>query len=108
METTNDPSESIPTNINAGDDEFQEITQSFMQMVDDDVDIDSIPAASSSITIKISDLFDFNRRHWIAEQERSASRSLDEEMELYELLDLDAAGEEDMDAPVDDTVNSLL
>ena len=92
LETTNDPSiRTIPTDINADNDKFQDITQSFIHMVDDDVDIDSILAASSSlvISIKISDLFDFNRRHWIANQERSASHSLDEEMELYELLDLD-------------------
>jgi hypothetical protein len=51
----------------------------------------------SVISIEIAKLFNFTNKSWIPSHERSASRSLDEELELYELLDLDAplAGEED-------------
>ena len=39
---------------------------------------------------------------------RSASRSLDEELELYELLDMDAPREEDVDLEIDHTLDSVL
>jgi hypothetical protein len=40
--------------------------------------------------------------------ERSASRSLDEELEFYELLNLDAPGDEDVNLDVDSTLDSVL
>ena len=41
-------------------------------------------------------------------QGQSASCSLDEELELYELLDMDAAGDEDVDLEIDPTLDSVL
>ena len=40
--------------------------------------------------------------------ERSASRSLDEELKLYELLDEDAPGVDDINIEIDPALNSLL
>jgi len=39
---------------------------------------------------------------------RSAIRSFDEELQLYEMLDLDAEGEEDVGVDVDDDTGDLL
>ena len=39
---------------------------------------------------------------------KSAKRSFDEELELYELLDLDAQGEDDVDLEVDDSTGAML
>jgi hypothetical protein len=36
------------------------------------------------------------------------SQSLNEELELYELLDMDAAGEDDINIEIDPTLDSLL
>ncbi|CDO68226.1 hypothetical protein BN946_scf184913.g16 [Trametes cinnabarina] len=43
---------------------------------------------------KISELFDFSSPDWVRRVEGFASLGLDEELELYELLDFDAPGEE--------------
>ena len=54
-------------------------------------------------------LFDFTRKHWVDAFNKSAMRSFDEELELYELLDLDAAGEDDIANDLDeDTAEALL
>ena len=55
----------------------------------------------SEISIKIGDLFNFTNTGWVAVHERSASRSLDEELELYELLDTDAPGHDDINVEID-------
>jgi hypothetical protein len=53
-------------------------------------------------------LFDFTKKSWIPLHELTASRSLDEELELYELLDLDAPGEEGINVEIDHTLESVL
>ncbi|KAF9049172.1 ribonuclease H-like domain-containing protein, partial [Panaeolus papilionaceus] len=54
----------------------------------------------------IVDLFDFASQGWVAFQQASAAGSVEDEMELYELLDLDADGEFDYD--LDDSMDSIL
>jgi len=44
----------------------------------------------------------------VGRYEKTARRSFDEELELYELLDLDAAGEEDVDVDLDDSTGDLV
>ena len=57
----------------------------------------------------IHKLFDFTQKHWVDTFSKSAMRSFDEELELYELLDLDAAGEDDIANDLDeDTAEALL
>lgn len=89
------------------DDEFNRITGSFGRQASGD-DNDGIGEMPSVISIEIAELFNFANRAWISQQERTTSRSLDEELELYELLDLDAAGEEDFNIEIDHTLDSLL
>lgn len=55
---------------------------------------------------KIVDCFDFSSDTWTAFLQRSATGSLEDEMELYDLLDLDA--ERDLDYDIDDCVESIL
>ncbi|KAH9068124.1 hypothetical protein EDB83DRAFT_2518857 [Lactarius deliciosus] len=75
---------------------------------DDDDDGGEQMYSSEGISIKIAQLFNFQNRNWIPANKRSASRRLDEELELYELFDLDAQGEEDMDIKIDHTLDSVL
>ncbi|KAG5634734.1 hypothetical protein H0H81_000957, partial [Sphagnurus paluster] len=63
-----------------------------------------------NISISLKNLFDFNSTHWVEAQQRSAIGSLEEEFEVYDLLDLDAEGEQelDLDPDLDDIVESVL
>jgi hypothetical protein len=61
------------------------------------------PEYGNPIKIKLEDLFDFTRHHWIEELRNSAHASFEEELELRDVLDLDAEGEDDIDYhPEDD------
>ena len=87
--------------------EFGRIVESFTKLVEGDKD-DADVASSFHISTEICQLFDFRRDHWVSLHERSATRSLDEELELYELLDLDATGEADDNLDIDHTLDSIL
>jgi hypothetical protein len=72
---------------------------------------DREPVTRSTIIghpISLSDLFDFSQPHWVQHYENAARRSFDEELEMYELLDLDAAGEEEVDVDLDDSTGDLM
>jgi hAT family C-terminal dimerisation region len=86
---------------------FNHITGSFTRQAGGDDD-DGDGQMPSVISIEIANLFDFTKTSWIPSHERSASRSLEEELELYELLDLDAPGEEDINLEIDHALDSVL
>lgn len=58
--------------------------------------------------ISIMQLFNFADIYWSGVDQRSAVASLESEMSFYELLDLDAAGEPDLDPDLDNSVVSLF
>lgn len=62
---------------------------------DDEPDIPLADLTLKPIKIRISDLFDLRNDYWKAALKDASIRSLAEEMELYELVDLDAEGELD-------------
>lgn len=64
-------------------------------MDDDEPDIPLADLTLKPIKIRISDLFDLRNDYWKAALKDASIRSLAEEMELYELVDLDAEGELD-------------
>ena len=64
------------------------------QLVDEDK-IACAPVRESTIgQTPIQSLFDFSCSHWVEVYSRSLIHSFDEELQLYELLDLDAEGED--------------
>jgi len=74
-------------------------------------DMDTLPAHRPAQTtrlplLKLTELFDFNNTHWVAAVRSTQEDSFEKELEFYELLDLDAEGEEDMD--VDNTTEQVL
>ncbi|KAF5385054.1 hypothetical protein D9615_001008 [Tricholomella constricta] len=90
--------------------DFRSIASSHSMMVDLD-DRDNHPVRDPDTIghqIPISELFDFSRTHWVDTYSHVAERSFDEELALYELLDLDADGEEDADIGVDDSMEDVL
>ena len=103
MEMDIDPG--IPSASNNAANEFTHIVETFARLSNGDEDEQG---AFSSSQLPISRLFDFSAVHWVSKHGRSASRSLNEELELYELLDMDAAGEEDVDLEIDPVLDSVL
>jgi hypothetical protein len=57
--------------------------------------------------IPIADLFDFNEVYWQKVVSEALQNSFDQELELFELLDLDADGE-DAGVDIDDTTEDIL
>ena len=50
----------------------------------------------------IHKVFDLTRKHWVDTFSKLAVRSFDEELKLYELLELDAAEEDDIANDLDE------
>jgi hypothetical protein len=90
--------------------DFQAIVDHHAQLVDED-DHDNDPTTTPTTLqhpIKIVDLFDFTRSHWVKMYSKTPQRSSEEELELYELLDLDGEGGEDANIDVDDSTADVL
>lgn len=56
----------------------------------------------------ISDLFTFTLTPWVEKNARTQKNGFDEELELFELLDLDADGDVDGDIPLDEAMEEIL
>jgi len=80
---------------------LQEMIEDFNSLVADDADLDTDlgePSTYVWTSRSVCDLFDFTSNHWVKEHNKKCSRSLDEELNFYELLsdhDVDAAGVEE-------------
>lgn len=82
-----------------------------INMLEDDEEDDFEPAAASAEWERctILALFDFSRTHCKLLYSKTALRSFDVELQAYELLDLDAQGENDEDiVDVDDVTGDLF
>lgn len=58
--------------------------------------------------IPLMNLFDFEDMHWVNRYKKAAMRNFDEELEMYEILDMDADGEEEADVDVDESTGDIL
>jgi hypothetical protein len=58
--------------------------------------------------IPISQLFDFTNDSWCSRYAQFASLNFEEELELYDLLEMDAEGDNDPEARFDDTTQDIL
>jgi hypothetical protein len=90
--------------------EFRATAERYSRSVDED-DLDRKPVCEPRTVgcpVKITDLFDFKRVHWVDTYQRSALRSFDEELELYELLDCDSGGAQAANVDVDGLTEDLL
>ncbi|GAW09878.1 predicted protein [Lentinula edodes] len=89
------------------EDEFQELTSSLTAMANDDEISDNLEFPSE-LSIPLGSLFDFTSKSWVDIHNISAVRSLDEELEFYELVDADGNGGAGIDVAVDEALNCLL
>lgn len=92
--------------------EFRALVQQEIEAVTiDDLDSDPLftePGFTTYPLIPISTLFDFSNKHWSDILSRHGDHNFDEELALYELLDLDAAGEDDVDVELDEITTQTL
>lgn len=73
---------------------------------EDDNDDDQNAASPQKFTL--TRLFDFTVDYWLKSSEATGYRGLQDELELYELIDMDASGELDTDIDVDSMAEALL
>ena len=66
------------------------------------------PVVDVQEKISLEDLFNFSRDDWLSHHQRSGKHSLSNEMEIYELLDIDFPGEEGAEVLIDDTTGDIL
>ena len=114
LETTQNPG-NVPrtTTSNRRDPgDFEEIVrQHILQGNEDNEDNGTVGITPNWQNRKISELFDFSNSLWSTRYSNFASMSFDEELELYDLLELDAVGEEDpetADIDLDGTTQDIL
>jgi len=86
----------------------QTMVEQQLQLVDDD-DTDCAPVTPSTIGLTpIKSLFDFSCSHWVDMYSKSSICSFNEELQLYEMLDLDAGGKDNAGVDVDDNTGDIL
>ncbi|KAF8498475.1 ribonuclease H-like domain-containing protein [Russula emetica] len=83
------------------------IVQSLLNLINAENDKESRPSPTAS-RIKLAELFDFTVGYWSKTAESTGSRGLQDELEFYELLDMDASGELDTDVAVDGMSEAVL
>lgn len=66
------------------------------------------PDLNMGFPVTLKDLFDFSSLAWSLDKRYNAIRSLDEELEFYQLLELDAVGDEDIDHELESIVGSVI
>jgi len=86
---------------------LDDIVQSLLNLIDAEDNIESHPSPTA-LPIKLSELFDFTVGFWAKTAESTGSRGLQDELEFYELLDMDASGELDTDVAVDGMSEAVL
>ena len=76
---------------------FTSMTSASKEMEAEDVHPAACPPAATKVPL--SELFDFSNAYWKKADSRISKRSIDDELELYQMLDLDAEGDiDDFDA----------
>lgn len=111
-----DPPNSLinpPTPDSQSDASFCSIVQEHgSRATEDDRNNEATPSDCDATikSVRIDQLFDFSADHWVSVYSKSPLRSFDEELELYELLDLDAEGEDnnDIQVNVDESMEQIL
>lgn len=63
---------------------------------------------NTGFPVTLKNLFDFDSLAWSLDKRYNAIRSLDEELEFYQLLELDAVGDEDIDHELESIVGSVI
>ncbi|GBE86226.1 hypothetical protein SCP_0901050 [Sparassis crispa] len=94
----------------SGANSMRNISTTLSRMVDTDLDNPDSRSFSSKITVTLHSLFNMTSTYWLDSHARSSVQSLADELEVYELLDLDGEGElaEGPEIDSDDVAAALL
>lgn len=86
------------------------IVEGLLGLIGAEENIGPWPIRSTASPIKLSELFDFTVGYWLETTESTGFRGLQDELEFYELLDMDMDGsdEQDTDVPVDGMSEAVL
>jgi hAT family C-terminal dimerisation region len=87
--------------------EFRDLIESGLRLAEEDHS-EEYTTVSPSLPVEIDTLFDFTRHHWVDMYASSSRHAFDDELELYEMLDLDADGEESVDLNIDESTAEAL
>ena len=89
--------------------EFSTIVARHTQLLNEDNE-DNEPAVISEDweNIPISRLFNFTNGSWSSRYARFTALTFEEELDLYDLLEMDAEGDDDPDVGFDDTTQDIL
>ena len=83
---------------------MRSVVQELIEAVEIEDDEPLPELSSEALSICIKDLFDFTELYWVEAYDKLAMRGLQDELELYELLDLDAEGDT-IENEADDALN---
>jgi hypothetical protein len=72
---------------------------------DEDNEHESFP---STLSFTLANLFDFSVDYWVKASKATGNRGMQNELDLYELIDLDASGELDTDVDVNGMAEAVL
>jgi hypothetical protein len=75
---------------------------------DDEAWDDEHESFPTTLSFTLPNLFDFSVDYWVKASEATGNRGLQDELDLYELMDLDASGELDTDVDVDGMAEAVL
>ena len=89
--------------------EFSAIIAQNTQLLDEDNEDNKPVFISENWTnIRIANLFNFGSSHWSSRYACFAALTFEEELELYNLLEMDAEGDDDPEARFYDTTEDIL
>jgi hypothetical protein len=87
---------------------LHDIVESLLKLIDNKEENMELHLSCTASPIKLLELFDFTVEYWIKTAELTGSRGLQDELEFYELLDMDGSGEQDTDIMVDGMSEAIL
>ena len=88
---------------------FHVLAESFIQQVDEDEDFNDVGnQPQGSIQIRIADIFNFSNNYWTTHLKAFASRSLNDELELYELIEAESDGDVSAGPEMDEMVEASV
>ncbi len=103
QDTPSPAHDSTPDSVSIQPPGMRGIIQQLIEAVE--LDNEEPPEPSpNALSIPIKDLFDFTQSYWVDSYSKLAMRGLQDELELYELLDLDAEGNT-VENEVDEALN---
>jgi len=84
------------------------IAQNTQLLDEDNEDNETVFISENWTNIRIANLFNFGFSHWSSHYARFVALTFEEELELYDLLEMDAEGDDNPEAGFDDTTEDIL